>query len=326
MGALRKILLLVVAAVLAGCQLPALSGDELPTTLPTEMLPTVIALTVQAAQPTPTVSPAASPLPQISLTPAPSPTNSRTPTRTPFPTRTPTFTLVPSLTPTVTLTPRPEIPNAAIRINRPGPQSRLTSPMQVRAILAPGAGGIFRLELLGEDGRLLASKTLTYRLGDRVNLSTDLEFGVPGVAEAGRLQIITLDEFERVIALGSVNIVLMSVGPDEITTAVDLRARIFPMEPAAGSIVSGGTLFIYGKAKPNPQMTLLVELITPERKVVGQRVIGITPEAGEDYGIFSGEIPYTVSAETPVRVTIYERGDRIPGDTTITTYELILLP
>lgn len=239
--------------------------------------------------------------------------------------QTPTNTIF-SPSPTITETPRPEIPQAAIRIQRPAPLSRVTSPVQVRAVLAPGAGGMFRIELIGEDGRLLSRQLLKYS-GEKVNASVDLEFEIPGVAETGRIQIYTLDEYDRMIAMSSSNIILMSVGKDDYNTASDLRERILILQPTTEDLILGGSLTIFGKAWPNiDSEPLLVELITESGGVIGQRLVAVNPESGEDYGIFTTEIPYQVSEPTKVRLTVYEDIDRIPGKTHITTLEITVNP
>lgn len=320
--------------MLAACQ-PG--GAELPTPIPSEILPTVIALTIQANQ-------ALSPQPDATTTDVPTlvaptsdATSSRTPylsptwtgtpttTRPPRSTTTPTRTPSPTITPTASDTPRPEIPLAAIRIQRPAPLSRVTSPLEVNAVLETGAGGVYRLELLGEDGRLLTRQVLEYS-GVRVNTSVNLEFEIPGVAETGRLQVYTLDQFGRFIALSSSNVILMSVGQDEYNTSADLRERVFIQRPDPEDLIVGGSLSIFGKAWPNETEPLLVELIAENGAVVGQRLVSVQAQEGEDYGIFEAEIPYQVNEPTPVRLTIYEDIDRIPGKTHISTLEIILNP
>lgn len=322
--------------LLTGC---SIFGDEavapIPTLIPPEFVPTMIALTLQAGF-SPTPPPSDTPLP-----PPPTRTPRRFATRTPYPTRTftptptstftftptntPTITLTPTETPTPTSTPVPEIGLAPIRISRPGPLSRVLSPIPVRANVALPPDGVFRIELIGEDGRLLARKVLTYP-GIAVNLNTELEFGIAVAAETARLQIRTEDAYGRPLALGSVEIVLLSQGTAEITPAGHSLERIVILEPRPQSTVQGGTLFIWGKALPNRENALLVELITREGKVVGQRLAGLTPLPGEVYQHFEAEVPYNVREATVVRVVITERDSRIPGPTHITTMEILLNP
>lgn len=303
--------------------------------IPTEMLPTIIAQTVQAGQ---VLQPPAT---KTAIPTLAGPTSDATASRTPIPSRTqtsqpsrtatstPTLTLTASSTPTVTPTasdtPRPEIPPSAIRILSPAPLSRVVSPIEVRAVLAPGAGGQFRVELLGEDGRLLSRQVLKYP-GERVNANLELAFEIPGVAETGRLQISTTDLFGRVIALSSSNIILMSLGKAEYNTASDLRERILILEPAADDLLLGGSLSVFGKAWPNEDEPLYVELIAENGAVVGQRLVSVQAQPGEDYGIFSTDIAYQVTGPTPVRLTVYEDIDRIPGKTHIASLEITLNP
>lgn len=329
---LRVVLVLPGLLWLAACQS---AGNSLPMPVPTEMLPTIIAQTVQAGQalqpqvtktdiptlvaPTSDVTASRTPIPPHTLTPRPTDTATATHTMTA------TASLTPTITPTTTDTPRPEIPPSAIRILSPAPLSRVTSPIEVRAVLAPGAGGQFRIELLGEDGRLLARQVLKYS-GERVNANLELIFEIPGVAETGRLQISTTDAFGRVMALSSSNIILMSVGKDEYNTASDLRERILILQPTPEDLLLGGSLTIFGKAWPNEDEPLLVELIAENGAVVGQRLASVQAEPGEDYGIFTTEIAYQVTEPTAIRLTVYEDIDRIPGKTHITSMEVVLNP
>ena len=108
---------LLIVMLSAGCS--ALAAPDLPTPYPTEYIPTVLAMTVEAgrqektgsARPTATV-PSATPRPTTGVAPPP-PTNARFGQRaatahayrraTPLPT--PTRTRIPSKTPTITPTP-----------------------------------------------------------------------------------------------------------------------------------------------------------------------------------------------------------------------------
>ena len=197
--------------------------------------------------------------------------------------------------------------------------------MQVHAVLATGAGGIYRVELLGEDGRLLARQVLNYS-GERVNTSLNLNFEIPGVAETGRLQVFTEDESGRIIALSSSNIILMSVGRAEYNPPGELLERILIVQPTAEDVLLGGSLNVLGKALPTEDEPLLMELIAPNGAVVGQRLVAVAAEPGEVYGTFSAEIPYQINEPTQVRLTISEDIDRIPGKTHITTLEITINP
>lgn len=197
--------------------------------------------------------------------------------------------------------------------------------MRIVANLVPGTDQVFRVDLLGEDARLLSSKVLTYS-GERVTWSSTLEFEIAAAAETARLLIVTQDEYGRTQALGSTEIILLSVGTANSFEATDLRERVYIQVPQSESVIEGGTLQVSGKARSNPLMNLYVELIDQNGKVVGQRTIGMQQVPGEDYANFSGEIPYLVTQETPVRLTVYESASRIPGYTHISSILIVLAP
>ena len=336
-GLVRGAWIFAVTLVLAACEAVGTPAPDVPTPLPTGQVPTVVALTLAAVQAmTPSTTPTVTVTPHFvtltpSLTPTRTPYPTSTPTRTPWPTRTftPTATFTPSdtptITPTPTNTPRPVFPEGNIAIINPGPLSKVDSPLRVQAKLVPGAGGSFRVELLGEDGRLLGRKILTYH-GERVYLSTELPFEIPGAAEMGRLQISTYDSAGRVIALQSVEIILLSVGPQEILLQDDLREAVLIEEPQPDAIIRGGTLLVSGRARLGFDEPLLITLVSAEGKVIGQRLAGVTPEAGEDYGSFRVAVPYVVFETTSVRLTVTARGGRVPGPVYITSQEIQISP
>ena len=62
-----------------------------------------------------------------------------------------------------TNTPAPPIPDARIQIYRLGELSKVISPLDVSSRLTCGDGKVVRIELYGEDGRLLARDVRNYR-------------------------------------------------------------------------------------------------------------------------------------------------------------------
>lgn len=324
------------ALILTACQ-SRITPPPLPTPYPTEYIPTLLALTLQAittATPplsaTPTFTPHyVTPTPTFTATRTPYP--SVTPTRTPRPTRTPTITdtptpsNTPTITPLPTNTPRPVFPAGAIRISQPGMESRVTSPIRLQVSLYPGAGGLFRIELLGEDGRLLTRKILTYR-GDRVYVSTEIPFEIPGAAERGRLQISTTDAAGRIISLQSVPLMLLSVGPQDVFTQTDLREAVLLEEPSSETIIKGGSLLVSGWARLGFDSPLLITLVTADGRVIGQRLAAVTRIPGEDYGTFRVTVPYITYEPIAVRLTITAQGDPIPGAVYVTSQEIEIAP
>jgi hypothetical protein len=335
---LRAILLIGLLAVLpSGCA--SLLGPEIPTPLPTEYIPTVIALTMEAAglpqpqaavvQATPseapfTVAPAIvteTITPQPSLTPTRQPTPAG-PTDTPYP-----ITLLPPLP---SATPPPAVANDLIEIRNLGPLSKVVSPLHIYAYLLPGYRQRVLVELLGEDRRVLFREikaVLYVNPGAMAIVTLDKAFEIQATAEAGRLVISTADQYGRLTALNSVPLILLSVGDADISPPADQYNPILIGEPTPKTLIQGGRLLVTGLARPNGEGPLMIQLIDQQGAVVGQRLANITPpDAPGGYGKFATEVTYTVSAPTPVLLTVWEGGDSIEDIIHLTSREIVLSP
>ena len=329
-------LLLVSVWLASGCagstapdQADSVSKEFLPTwiaetvsagALQTEQVLNQTSQTPNLIQPSETPSPTRAATATLSaMGPSPTPSITPTPTNTPLPTQ-PTRTTAPQPTPT--------IPAAAVQIRRPGPLSRLVSPLHLQANLRPGLDGRVRIELFGEDGRLLVRKIINYgRNSGWVYIDDDFEFEISAVAETGRLVISTYDDFERLAWLASEDVILLSLGENDINpSASDLEAVIIE-EPLPNKLIQGGTLLLNGLSHLPDDQPLLIELITSSGKVVGYRqaFIQLDPDGG--YSPFSAEIPYTVDNPTWVRLTIKQNStNRIPGLVYAISFEVLLSP
>lgn len=314
--------LLFLTIVLTGC-----SGSGKIQTYPTERLPTVIALTVEAdlSRTTPAAdNPAAStltPLPEPALSPAISATVPASPTST----LGPPANSIPSKTPRQS--PTATSPFAAIQILSPGPASKVVSPITVNAYLAPGARGNIRLELLGEDGRLLVRKILSYAPVPKVHVLENLDFEISAAAEAGRIQISTEDNDGRTVALASVDVLLLGLGQDDINPPGDLLEDIIIQEPSSHALIQGGTVTVSGLARLEGTDPLIVDLIAPDGSLAGPtRLLEVKRPEDGGYAPFTIDMPYSVKAQTWTLIRISERSSRIPGAIHISTKEVLLSP
>jgi hypothetical protein len=308
---------LVVVSALNGCT-PSPSGDDLPTPLATDYIPTVIALTVAAGQ-------TAAPPP---LTDTPIPSRTPTITTTPAPTGPTTSPIPITVEPTPSETPTPDIPLADIQIYTPGPLSKIISPLRVRAFLAPGARGRILVELLGEDGRLLVRQLRSFNTlpGRKIILFEELDFEIAAVAEAGRLVLSTRDRFDRITHLASVDVILLSAGEEDINPAGDLLAPITVEDPKPDTLIQGGELQVSGRARPNSSQALVIELIDSEGRVLGSRQVDPLNGPSGTHQPFNTTLPYNVSSPTRALLVVRERGDRILGTTQLTSLEVLLSP
>jgi hypothetical protein len=324
------IMLFVVCSWMAGCT-NRLTGTGLPTLLPTDYVPTAIALTANALAsnniPQP---PTASASPTVTITPV-SPTATEL-----LPIATQTIDLISTLlsNPEVTQTLTPtintdsNIPFEDIQIIKPGPLSRVVSPISIHAFLIPGAHGQVRVELLGEDGRLMFRKIMVFDSPDgaRVNLYADIDFEILAVAETARLQISVEDTNKRIKALAAESLILLSYGNNDFNPSDDQLEHIVIFQPTEKKLIQGGTLMVSGIATMVGEQPLLVELIASSGKIVGSRLAGISSYPVENYQYFSVEIPYNITSPTWVRLTVTERGERLPGAIHVSSREILLSP
>jgi hypothetical protein len=329
-------------SVLAGCA--GMGASDLPTPLPPEFMPTAIALTLEAQGVsifTPTRSqgenaPSANALATPELIdetevadntagtpPASSDTSSPgTPTLPPI--IAPTSPLA---TPTATLA--PPFPAAPVQIFRLGELSKVHSPLPVSLSLTSRVGKVVRVELYGEDGRLLARHLRTYQNipWEVARIGVDLEFGISAAAEAGRLLVSVEDVFGRLIDVNSVNLILISTGQSEFNPPTALWQRLIIEEPVSQALIQGGKLIISGRALPNnPDQPLRVMLVGEDGQILGQRLAGFKPEKPGDYGKYIAEVPYTVTDLTPALLVIFEEGEPLTDIAHLSSIPVVLAP
>jgi len=303
------------------------SAPDRTTLIPTEELPTVIAMTAQAlVSEMASETPDPATLPEVLL----SPTVVSTPT--------PTLTTIvetgekekPTVTPLATGTPLPpfEIPYAHIQILSPGALSQVISPIRLHAFLIPGDSGRALVELFGEDGRLMYRKLFIFSSppGVQTNLRTDIEFEIQGVAETANLVINVDDAYGRLKALASEDLILITLGDSDINPSGDHLAPIIIQEPFPDVLVQGETLVVSGLVRTTSVEHLLVELVTTEGKLIGSRVAGISAGSAGDHRLFAAEVPYTVLSPTWVRVTVSEWNRWQSGPAQLASVEVLLGP
>ena len=332
------------------------------TPFPTEYLPTMVALTFDASGidiSTPKLTLTSEPTKTATNTKSvPSrtaiPTSTKTPTSTSTLEATATITttkaLAPTLTSTTTITATdvqtsenpvqidvpvpqseilpPEIPEARVQIYQLGDLSMVTSPIVVSARLTSKVGKVIRIELFGEDGRLLARQVRTFENipWHVAKVGANLEFEISVAAEIGRLVISVEDQFGRLVDINSVDLILLSSGATELNPASALLQRIIIQEPGVNTLIQGGNLIVSGRARPNEDQPLKVQIITEDGRVIGQRLAGISIPIPGDYGQFAAEVPYTVSELTPALLIIYEDGGQLSEISHLASLNIILAP
>ncbi|KAF0112219.1 MAG: hypothetical protein FD147_280 [Chloroflexi bacterium] len=258
---------------------------------------------------------------------------------TPIPTNTPTVTYVkPTLIETVSGTavpsiiieqPTPEItlqvdpglqnrkfPPALILIDKPGSASRLASPILVQANVYPGEGGLVSVQLIGENGRLMADQLLKMIQPDSgwVQLVTEIKFEITSAGESALIVISTRDGYGRRIAQTAVPVLLLQIGKSENELPGFLKQPFVIESPVTGGLIKNGTLRVSGFAHPFNSNPIIIELVTQTGGIMESKVV-VLPKIAQDqeYAAFVAEIPYEVFRRTPVRLTIRQRSESLPG-------------
>ena len=353
---LRKMLLILAAVLtLTACQAEGMPGSrlltpaaQLLTATPSEttaaMVQTTSATNTPEATHTPgvtllaeaTETPEVSATPQTTASPTASPTEAGTPTfgpsptrtRTPTPTRFPSRTPLPSRTPTITPTPSP--PQAWMRIQRPGPYSRVVSPISIEALISPGEDGYVHVELTGEDGRLITRQALDLRafLNRHFYIAPEIPFEIQAAAETARLTVRVEDRFNRPIYLCSVDLVLMQLGKNDILPQSITQEPFLVRLPREGAVVRGGVLQVNGLARLINDNPLNIALVDEQNRVVGSVSLEISQPYGDLSHIpFQTYIPYTVTESSGVRMLLFQESNtRIPGVVWLSSMLLTLEP
>jgi hypothetical protein len=325
----------------APAAIAAASDTPLPTIILTATaLPTLAAVESSTPLPTiigsPTQRQTATPFPTLTYTPG----SGRVPTRTPTatllwplrqrtPTESPTPTSTPTSTPTITLTPTP--PFSYLRVSRPGVFSRVISPFRMEANVVPGEDGFIRVELVGEDGRLIVRDLLNNAgaIGQRFWFSHWLDFDITAAAETSRLILSVQDVQGRKIAISSVDLILLYLGENEINPPFSLLEPYVVWYPRRGAVIKDAVVQVGGLAQPINSNPLIVELIDEEGVVISSvQTQLIEPTGGEHtHARFEISVPYSVSETTQVRLSLrQESAERLPGTVALSSMLITLEP
>ena len=324
---LWKLGILILVANLSGCAL--LGPANVPTPYPTEVLPTLIAQTVQAQRteqarsiPTDVIKQAVQ-----TYSPSESPFASPSPSHTPAPTNTPSpEQLIPlAVTPPSQTT----LPNALIQIKRPGPFSKVVSPISLQATLKPGKGRQVQIELFGEDRRVLVRLIQPVVWIDRsgfAQLYKEIPFEIPNVAEAAWLTLSVTDDLGRVTAVNSTPLILLSIGASDVIPAVDLRTPIVIQQPQPNALVQGKKVVVSGLVRSGGDTYLMIQLWDAQGKILGQRVTNVQPAEEIGFGSFNTEVTYTVTEPTPALLVVWQGVGSLSNILYLASVEVLLSP
>ena len=308
-----KYKILIAASVLTLLSACSQLTESTPTPLPPNYISTVVALTGQAAFAT---ASAVAPLPIET----PLPTETETPIpETPLPTVTPTFE--PGFT-----------DFAQVRFISPGPMSSLVSPIKLQVLIVSGQSEIVRVELLGEDGRVLQRGLERVKRDPNGGnyRSFDLAFEIRAVSEKGYIRISSKDDHGRIQVLNTMPVLLYSVGTNQINPVGNMiYERVMYEGLKNEDEVHGGVVNIKGRFWPFNTQPVFLELLLPNGEAISSRVLDFK---GVDTESFETTLPYKVTEPTLVRLSIHQDNPDFASDPDLGKYvyvhtmELMLYP
>lgn len=240
----------------------------------------------------------------------------------------------PTSTPTVrsfrlsSPTPRPQ--PAKMRITKPGAYSKVSSPIQLEALISPGDDSLVHIDLIGEDSRIIVSEVLDFRNYDAKNfyITPEIPFTINSAAELARIIVYTDDMFGQRISLVSVDVLLLQLGGSDITAPLVEFEPYLVTTPREGTLITGGTVPVDGAARIVNDQPLIIELVDEQGVVVGSAEVLVTQPSDTLVHVpFQVNVPYTVTHRTRVRMSLrQESATRIPGTVWMSSTILFLDP
>lgn len=212
--------------------------------------------------------------------------------------------------------PAPVLPSAIIRVFRPGPGSQVTSPFQVYGRGGPSRNERVGIRLIGEDGRVISEglTTLLVYPGRAGNFVAQVEFEIPWLAEAARLEVSTEDlRYGRLAQLASVDLVLLSRGSQLLHPQLEGPEKLAIFEPRDGAIAPGDRINVRGAGWVDSDLPLTVELLDRAGQALASQQVPLDAPAVGQLGTFQAELSYQIPFSQYGRVVVYERSDGIPG-------------
>jgi hypothetical protein len=238
----------------------------------------------------------------------------------------PVPTPLPQTTAASTAIPKPGADASAIQLYGPGPQSKIASPLNVYGYAIPGYHNKGRVDLYGEDGRLIASEILQLNTSYKwAYFYWPLPFTTYAAGELARLSLSTQDQYGRTTALNSVRVLLLPEGESVVNPPGDLRERCILERPVVGKQYKGGVLTVSGKILPYNNLPMKVELVGRDGSLANSQLVPIT-SSGTDFVPFRVDMPYSLVRGEWELLTVSQYDERIGGLMYVFSQEIFLTP
>lgn len=249
------------------------------------------------------------------------------PTQPPVPTQPPKETSAPA----TDAVPLPEERSQeAIMVLEPGPGSRVTSPITVRGVADPTFEQTLVARLVDASGSVLIEEPLMIQspLGERGPFEGQIEFTVSEATNVFLQVYATSARDGGITHLETVGggITLLPAETQDIVERDPYPEQIAIFEPQAGQQISAGSVHVEGFGLASFEGTLVLELYDAEGTKLGSTpIIVASPDMGTS-GHYSGDVPYSISEQTPARLVVRDPLPTGNGVNHITSVEIRLQP
>lgn len=216
-------------------------------------------------------------------------------------------------------------PVEPIMILSPGEGSVVTAPIEVTALVQPGAENLVRVTLVDRQGDLLARQVMRLNGSqlDAVEWTTQVAFEIPGESPPAILSVTTLDQAQRPIAVRTVGLSLLGAGVVKIEPTVSSDPWLMITQPDPGTVINTSPLVVKGQVKPINDNPLIFSLVTERGGVIVARQLTVE-KPGEDID-FEISMPFTPTSEVRDMRLIIRQTSNIIGINSILDSLLITI-
>lgn len=223
-----------------------------------------------------------------------------------------------------------DIPAPIIYIVGPGPLSRVPSPFKLQAFFRPGDDGRLYVDITGENNFKILQLSLNYNAwkGQTPDIYRDISFSIDSASEYAILTLSTKDQFGRLIAVSSVDLILLQIGDQLNNPASVTQEPYYIQAPRTTDKITGGVVHVSGWIHPVNEQPVFLQLIDESNTILGTSILNVPPGGlGFDHQKFDLDIVYKIDEMTPVRLTIFQNSEgRITGIAALNSLELLLRP
>ncbi|HEX7555719.1 MAG TPA: hypothetical protein VF338_03770, partial [Leptolinea sp.] len=212
-------------------------------------------------------------------------------------------------------------------ILQPGNNARLISPLKLQLMTQPGDDGLIRVELIGQDNRLIFRKLMDYRAykGKTILIEQEIPFEIRE-DESARLQVVLEDARGKMTFLTSLQLTLLMVRGSETSGEAPINPRFKIEQPLPDDSVDGDSLKIECGVKPINDTPIIIEILATDGRTLEARFFSLDVPADQTaFTPVAVNLPYKVSIPTPVTLRIRQESNSLIKGTVLLWSELITL-